>query len=576
MAILESVFSNPIVAFVLLVGVVVFVHELGHYLVGRALGIEVEEFSLGFGPKAVGFRRGNTDYRISWLPLGGYVRFYGSELGKDIPIEKREQSITTAKLHKRFLVSIAGPGANFVLSFFIMVGLSAWGLPNPPPAISVIPGSVAERAGFETGDVIQQIDDQNIRTWGDFNRIVTTSAGKELKVKVVRDGNVAVDIVVTPEANEIESVYGDKTQVGRIGVTQFMLTPRMVVEADSQQAKLGFQTGDKVVAWNGTPIRYVHQLQTEMKKTEGQPVRVELERPQTFSAGDFAASSSSKSENASSVVLTFDTWNSEEFGSFVTTDLMLAGFENLKVGDKQEPARFAFEACGLKAGHTLIGANGVSPLRNPVHLGIVLEKIQTQARSAQVSQVVIPFEILNAMGLRSQLNCTVPLREGRDHLNREQVFLDFPLRFVTRGVPVEPVILKSENALAAVEDGFKALGEQASAIFVGIKKLVSGSVPLANLGGPIAIARVAGDAAEGGLLVFILTISWMSVNIGMFNLLPLPALDGGTLLLQGVEAVYGRPLPNRVQEAVQNAGILIIIGLFVIVFYNDILRLFHS
>jgi regulator of sigma E protease len=149
----------------------------------------------------------------------------------------------------------------------------------------------------------------------------------------------------------------------------------------------------------------------------------------------------------------------------------------------------------------------------------------------------------------------------------------FGVRFETSGLPMEQVIVRSSSWWHAPSDAVAAVGEQAATIFVGLKKLVSGSIPLANLGGPIQIARVAGSAAEGGLLIFFLTVSWMSINIGMFNLLPLPALDGGALLMQGVEAAYGRPLPLTVQHMVQRLGVALILALIVLVFYNDILRL---
>ena len=139
-----------------------------------------------------------------------------------------------------------------------------------------------------------------------------------------------------------------------------------------------------------------------------------------------------------------------------------------------------------------------------------------------------------------------------------------------------PVTIRSESFAASVADGFKATMAQATTILTALKKLFTGDMPLKNLGGPIAIARVAGDAAEGGVLVFILTISLMSLNIGLFNLLPLPALDGGHLLLQGVEAAYGKPLPMKVQIAVQRVGVAFLLGLIVLVFFNDLLRLFRT
>jgi regulator of sigma E protease len=174
------------------------------------------------------------------------------------------------------------------------------------------------------------------------------------------------------------------------------------------------------------------------------------------------------------------------------------------------------------------------------------------------------------------LDCNIPRRLVLDSLGRNQWTVELPVTFVSRGVGVDPVIIRSESLLDALKDGAQATWQQATTLLTGLKKLFSGDVPLSNLGGPIAIARVAGDAAEGGLLLFVLTISWMSLNIGLFNLLPLPALDGGHLILQAVEAAYGKPLPLGVQLAVQRLGVALILGLIVLVFFNDILRLFRS
>lgn len=571
MAFLEAIFSNPIIAFIILVGVVVFVHELGHYLVGRALGIEVEEFSLGFGPRAIGFRRGNTDYRISWLPLGGYVRFYGSEIGKDIPLEKREKSITTAKLYKRFLVSIAGPGANFVLSFVVMIVLSWVGLPQPASVISVIPGSVAERAGFETGDKIVEVNGEAIRTWGDFNKVVSKSAGVELDVKVERDGGTQ-SVKVTPAHDQTESAYGETVKVGRIGVTQFMMTPRVVVEKGSAFERAGLQTGDRVKAIGGNEIRYFHEIEKVTRTQNTWPVVIEVERP-TTALDAKSITELLKPQFASEPKAVTLTEQPPQTEHLYSTDSTLVAAKPPKRGDKTTAAVEAFRACGLSTGDTIIEFKPFGAIKNPVQLGIALEKAQTAAKGRPHAELA--FTVLDLEGNRAERNCVVPMRKGKDALNRDQDYIDFPFQFATRGVPVEPVILKSEG-LAAFTDGAKAASEQAATIFVGIKKLVTGNVPLANLGGPIAIARVAGDAAQGGLLVFVLTISWMSINIGMFNLLPLPALDGGTILLQLVEGAYGRPLPTRVQENVQRLGILFILVLILVVFYNDILRLFHS
>jgi regulator of sigma E protease len=259
---------------------------------------------------------------------------------------------------------------------------------------------------------------------------------------------------------------------------------------------------------------------------------------------------------------------------YTFSELTLVEGQPLAKGDAKIPAREAWAACGIVPGVTLVSLADSGPLANPAQISSQFEKILRQLESNQAPSVVFKVEAFGLGEARSVRECTIPTRKAKDALQRDQWTVDFPFAFLGVGVPREPVVVRSESAVDALMDGGKALAEQASTIFTGLNKLVTGSLPLANLGGPIAIARVAGDAAQGGLLFFLLTVSWMSVNIGMFNLLPLPALDGGALLLHGVEAAYGKPLPLSVQANVQKAGVVLILLLFVFVFFNDITRLF--
>ncbi len=612
---LETIFANPIVAFMILVGAVVLFHELGHYLAGRALGVEVEEFSIGFGPRAFGFKRGNTDYRISWLPLGGYVRFYGAEIGQEIPLEKREKSILTAKLYKRAIISAAGPGANFILSLIIMIVLAFVGMPQAPSLIAVMPGSVAEMAGLETGDKILRINEKEVRTWEDLNKYIATAGGQKLSIQVEREGAGVVQVDVTPAVNETENAMGEKVKVGRIGVTAAMLSPRIMVSENSLLSAMGVQSGDVVTKINDRDIRYFHEISKELSKAVASANEADLKKqfrdaanPQDFSRKitlvlkrpeqPFA---DNKNLNAVEKTLNISLDSTQEWflkwvaqaesasaddsqikgfeKNYASTDLSFFALEELKRGDKRLPARAGWEACGLVRGDSFWALSGFGRLQSPVQLGMWLEKWQNAnaGRALKAGDTEkMRITVLNPQGRLEEKACEIPLRDGRDSLNRQQAFLDFPLTFVTQGVPIKQVTVKSESIAAAFEDGTRAAWGQVNAIFAGLKKLVTGSVPLSNLGGPIAIARVAGSAAEGGVLIFLLTMSWMSINIGMFNLLPLPALDGGTLLLHGVEAAYGKYLPPKLQENVQRLGIAIMLLLIVLVFYNDILRLFHS
>ncbi|MEY2988541.1 MAG: hypothetical protein RJB13_2062 [Pseudomonadota bacterium] len=568
------ILTNPFVAFIALVGVVVFVHELGHYLAGVWLNIAVEEFSLGFGPTAWSFRKGRTEYKICWLPLGGYVRFFGHEGGVPAPDDLEGRALNTAPVYKRALISFAGPFANFVLSLVVMIILSNVGLPQPSPVVSVMPEGAARNAGLLTGDKILKIDDETVRTWSDINRMISARPEKQTQLLVER-GEEQINLTMTPAKEMSENLFGEPIAVGRIGVSQFFETPRLILSGDvTALTKAGVKSGDKVVEVNGKKISALHEV--EHAVTAG-PSVLKVERLKTVTPEYLATAEKNKQHSNFETLelkvnegLSPESWNA----TVRSSDMMIRGYDELNTGDKRIAAKDAWQKCGLRSADTLFNWKNAPQLQGPVGFSFGLQKLFSSSDSgpANVSWQVVSIEN-NEM---RTLECSVPRRAGLDALNRDQYQVDFPVKFVSRGVSVAPVVVRSESLLQSLEDGFNETWKQTTTIFTALKKLVSGSVPLSNLGGPIAIARVAGDAAEGGVLVFILTISWMSLNIGLFNLLPLPALDGGHLLLQGVEAAYGKPLPDSVQLAVQRVGVAILLGLIVLVFFNDILRLFRT
>jgi len=571
---LSWILTNPFVAFIALVGVVVFVHELGHYLAGVWLNIAVEEFSLGFGPTAWSFKKGRTEYKICWLPLGGYVRFFGQEGGAPAPEELEGRALNTAPVYKRAIISFAGPFANFILSLVVMIVLSNVGLPQPSPVVSVMPEGAARSAGLLTGDKILKIDDEAVRTWGDINRMISARPEKLTRLLVER-GEEQLSLTMTPAKEMSENLFGEPIAVGRIGVSQFFETPRLIISSDATALiRAGMRSGDKVVEVNGKKISALHEV--EHAVTAG-PSVLTVERLQALSPETLANAEKNKQHsNVQTLVLAVtESMSAESWQLSVrSSDMMIRSFDDLNAGDKKIPARDAWQQCGLKTGDTLFSWKNEPQLQGPVGLSFGLRKLFSASESGPAN---VTWRVLNIETNEMRtLECSIPRRVALDALNRDQYQVDFPVKFVSRGVGVAPVIVRSESVLRSLEDGFNETWKQTTTIFTALKKLVTGSVPLSNLGGPIAIARVAGDAAEGGFLVFILTISWMSLNIGLFNLLPLPALDGGHLLLQGVEAAYGKPLPDSVQLVVQRVGVAILLGLIVLVFFNDILRLFRT
>ena len=216
-------------AFLFVITLVVFVHELGHFLVARWCGVTVDTFSIGFGREIVGFSdRKGTRWKLSWIPLGGYVKFAGDADASSRPdsesLEKMDARTRSGALHfkplyQRALVAAAGPIANFILAIVIFTGIvMAFGKPAEPPIVdSVTPGSAAEMAGIRVGDTIRSVGGETIHVFADLQRIVGSNAGRTLHVVVTRAGReVGLDAV--PTLTEVTDATGAKQAFGRLGI----------------------------------------------------------------------------------------------------------------------------------------------------------------------------------------------------------------------------------------------------------------------------------------------------------------------------------------------------------------------
>jgi regulator of sigma E protease len=228
MDVLPTFILKPL-AFLFVLTVVIFVHELGHFLVARWCGVRVKTFSIGFGKEIFGFNdRYNTRWRLAWIPLGGYVKFLDDENGASVPSREalqrmsaaeREGAFQTKPLASRAAIVAAGPIANFLLAIlvfaltFTFVGVNV----TAPRVDELVADGAAARAGFKAGDVIVSIDGQKIEAFADMQRIVSASADNELTFGVDRSG-VLLDIKATPERREISDRFGNKLKVGVIGI----------------------------------------------------------------------------------------------------------------------------------------------------------------------------------------------------------------------------------------------------------------------------------------------------------------------------------------------------------------------
>jgi regulator of sigma E protease len=209
-----------IFAFVIVLSVLIFFHELGHFIVARLFGVGVEKFSLGFGPRLFGKKIGTTDYRISAIPLGGYVKMVGEEPDAEIDPADIPFSFTHKHVFKRILIVAAGPLFNFLLAIVIFFGLfQISGTYILKPSVGQVEtGSPADKGGLEKGDLILSIDGYTVTSWEDMSEIISRSMGKTLSVSV-RRGEATILIEIAPVIKTMQNIFGEDLDRYMIGIS---------------------------------------------------------------------------------------------------------------------------------------------------------------------------------------------------------------------------------------------------------------------------------------------------------------------------------------------------------------------
>jgi regulator of sigma E protease len=272
---------NSILIFIFVLGILIFFHELGHFLVARLFGVGVERFSLGFGPRIFGRTIGRTDYRVSLIPLGGYVKMVGDEPDAELPPEDEPFSFTHKHVAKRSLIVAAGPLFNVLLAVLIFTAVLFFvGLPSIRPFIrSVEPDSPADAAGLQENDLVTAIDGKRIQSWRDIDAILSASTGAPLKVSIRRDG-APLELPVKPSEVSAKNLFGDDIRyfdVGISGVTELQAVVEQVMDGMPAQ-KAGLQHGDQIVAIDGKPVERWAQMQEIVSDSKGRSLTFSVRR----------------------------------------------------------------------------------------------------------------------------------------------------------------------------------------------------------------------------------------------------------------------------------------------------------
>ena len=440
--------------FLVVLGVLVAFHELGHFLAARWVGVKVLKFSIGFGPKLFGRQVGETEYLLSAIPLGGYVKMFGEEEGEATTTEDRRRSFAHQKLSGKFLIVAAGPGFNFILAYLIFAGWLSTGTPLFVPTFhdlsadveALVPSSPAATAGMEIGDRVIRVNGKDISTKTELLDIVARSKGQPIALDV-RRGSQVKSLTVTPIPLVGETAPGEDPPY-TIGVEE---TPPLVTSVmhGSPASTAGFQPGDRVAAIEGQAIYTWAQMTTQVKEHPQQPLHVDVLR------------------EGKRVVLT------------------------------------------------------VTPSA---------EKVTVNGQTLEIGKIGISGP-------------------GRS-------------------------LMRSANSAEAVYQGLEATWGWTELTAVGLYKMIVGDISSKNIGGPLTIANISGEAASQGASSVVFLIAILSINLGVLNLLPIPILDGGHLLFFMIEGILRKPLGERQREVAQQVGLVLLVCVMIFAFWNDLERIF--
>jgi regulator of sigma E protease len=275
---------TTVISFLVVIGILILIHELGHFLVARWTGVGVERFSIGFGPMLLRWRGKETEYCLSVIPMGGYVKMMGEENplesgGGTLPYDPAK-AFSLKPLWARFLIVFAGPGMNFVLAAVIFALVFATvGRPVWAPVIGrVTEGSPAAAAGLRSGDVVTNVSGQPVAHWEDVERVVSASDGRPLELRVRRDGGEFAATVTPKLVTVRDPIFRDPREVWELGAGPLLQPQIGSVNPGSPADRAGLKAGDKVVAVAGQPVFTPEELTQAIQKRPGETFEITVER----------------------------------------------------------------------------------------------------------------------------------------------------------------------------------------------------------------------------------------------------------------------------------------------------------
>ncbi|HJV82675.1 RIP metalloprotease RseP [Noviherbaspirillum sp.] len=449
---------QTVIAFLVALGVLVMVHELGHYWVARWCGVKVLRFSIGMGRIVYSRRIGpdQTEWALSVLPFGGYVKMLDAREQdlSNLPAEDLKREFTRQPVLKRIAIVAAGPLANFLLAIAVFAGLYTYGVPEPTTRLRTVPEkSAAYQAGLRGGELITSVNGERVRVWSDLRwklmQLAIEKAPAELEVQRANPapsgGNVSGSITVRLDGLSTEDLEGDFLSKLGIDLARPPATLAKIMP-DGPAMKAGLREGDRVLEVNGRPIVDGLAFVELVRASAGRQLDLRVLR------------------------------KGEEF-----------------------------------------------------HIAITPESYSKNNQSYGRIKVEVPL--------------------------------------------APEMVIASESPLPAVAKAVRKTWDTSALTLKMLGKMLVGEVSWKNITGPITIADYAGQTARVGVISYLTFIAFISISLGVMNLLPIPVLDGGLLLYYSLELLTGRAIPERFGELAQRAGVGILMTLMAVAIFNDIVRL---
>jgi regulator of sigma E protease len=527
-------------AFILMLSVLVTVHEFGHYIVAKWCGVKVLKFSIGFG-SPIGFgryrlawTRGETEYVICWIPLGGFVKMLGEIPGEEATPETQAEwgrSMVAQPLWKKLSIVLAGPAMNLLLPVIVLVGFMWVGSQQPISQIGTVdPASPAAEAGLLPGDRIVAIDGEPVIWWSDVAERIEPATGRTLALSIERDGGT-LDLPVPVGERPRLNIFQEETPTPWIGIQAFRQAAVVGVPSlQSPAGGAGIASGDLVQSIDGLAIEEWRELVAHYEAARA-PVRLQISR------GD--------KDNAEVFERTVPALGSIDQLGLIPAVVVVA---KIKAGG-------AAEAAGLLPGDLILSLDGErvgswGTFRDTVMVsgGRPLDLEYTRNGEYQSTRLSAQPVLDEETGMEHLLIGI----EGRSPL--------FPATDLQRFTDPRVSVPRAVGRVA----------EFTGLLVGGFGRMLTGQISRKNIRGPIEIARQSHDALEAGWDVFLSLLMLISVNLAVINLLPIPVLDGGQALIYSIEGIKRSSLSMRAREMAQVAGLAAILMLMGLAFWNDI------